>query len=228
MTYPKNPDSIVTKLFYPSGLTEKKIWEYYQENKNNIIEQNKNRNVMIFILLDDGSLVVRKRWKEVPIKLTPSNYDEILSGRSISVNSLMRPIESIAIVDVDSSNFEHNKEATKTVFRALSQKSSFIEECSIRYTGKTGFHIFCQLNKKMNINVIKIILKKLLINNNEVISKYTVQSKRGSTKPNIDLTSNRVGGGFITLGSLSIFGLRCMEVNPNNIMSFKQLDAKIK
>ena len=38
MGYPKNPDSIVLKnKYYPNGLKEIDIWNYYQKNKRNML-----------------------------------------------------------------------------------------------------------------------------------------------------------------------------------------------
>jgi hypothetical protein len=227
MPYPKNPNDIVLKnKYYPSGLKEEQIWKYYQDNKSKILEQTINRNIMLFILLDDGSLVVRKKWNDSSIKLTSSNYDEILSGRSISIHSLMRSSEDIAIVDIDGDNFDKVREATHDVYTTLTTKISFLQKCQIRFTGKTGFHIACYLKRKTNIDSIRTILQKILSTTN-LQDKYTIRSKRSSGTPNIDLFSNKLSGGFITLGSLSTIGLRCEEVSLGKLKTFSPNEAKI-
>ena len=46
-------------------------------------------------------------------------------------------------------------------------------------------------------------------------------------KVNIDLASNKYRGGFITLHSLSIEGLKCMEIKRSDLGNFIKEMAKI-
>ena len=56
--------------------------------------------------------------------------------------------------------------------------------------------------------------------------KYDISSKRTSGKVNIDLSSNKYRGGFISLGSLSVWGLKCMEIPRGKLMRFNQNEAQ--
>lgn len=227
MPYPKNPNSIILKnKFYPIGLTQLEVWQYYKDNKHQILEQTKNRNSMIFILLENGDLVVRKKWNHSPINLTSSNYDDIISGRSISVHSLINQMDDIVIVDIDGDDFNKVKQATYDTYIILTTKISFTKSCKIRYTGKTGFHIVCELKRKMNSAVMRVVLHKILLNTN-LTEKYTIKSKRSAGTPNIDLFSNKEGGGFITLGALSEIGLKCIEVDLGELKNFNEKKARI-
>jgi hypothetical protein len=42
------------------------------------------------------------------------------------------------------------------------------------------------------------------------------------------MAPNKLRGNYITLDSLSVMGLRCMEVDYNNLMSFDPRKAMIK
>jgi len=226
MSYSKRPETIVLKNeFYPRGLTEYQIWNHYQLNKSKILEQNKNRNMMMFLILKNGKFIVKRNVGEL-IKLTPSNYDTIISGRSISLHGLMNKVEDMAIIDIDSDNFLKNKQATKEIFELFYNKNSLVKDCKIRYTGKTGFHIACELTKKMNIDVIRMTFQKLIKASN-IADKYTIKSKRTSEKVNIDLYRNAFNVGFISLNALSIIGLKCMEVPYDKIYSFSKKEARI-
>jgi len=101
MSYPKNPETIVLKnSFYPNGLTEIQIWNHYQKYKSKLLEQNKNRSMMMFLYLENGKLIVKKKVGEL-IRLNSQNYDSIISGRSISLHSLMNKTEDIGVIDID-------------------------------------------------------------------------------------------------------------------------------
>ena len=51
--------------------------------------------------------------------------------------------------------------------------------------------------------------------------------KRSPGKPNIDLSPNKMKGAYIAEGSLSIWGLKCMQVPLKQLNSFEQWKAKI-
>ncbi len=68
----------------------------------------------------------------------------------------------------------------------------------------------------------------LFIIKSDLIKKYTVESRRREGIVNIDLSVNKMAGGFISLYSLSRIGLPCVEVDPKRIFKFKPEQVKIK
>ena len=44
---------------------------------------------------------------------------------------------------------------------------------------------------------------------------------------NLDLAPNKYRGGYITLGSLSVLGLRCMEISLRSVSRFRKESATI-
>ncbi len=218
--YPKHPNQIIIKnKFYPNGLTELDLWNHYQKYKTSILEQVKNRDIMIFIKIDDSILIKRKGKTTNFIRLNNNNYDDIITGRVISIHSAMKRYENIAVIDIDTDNFDKAKEAVIDCYNVLN-KFPIITDKRIRFTGKTSFHIFCTLSKKINIDSIRFLLKKIFINS--IISqKYSIEKSR-SSNVNIDLFRNTFRGNHIVLNSLSIIGLKCTEIPLNYINNFKR------
>lgn len=227
MPYPENPDSIVIKnKYYPNGLTEKDVYEYYIGNRNKIVDQVKNRDLMVAIFTDVNKYVIKKKHKGKPIKLTPSNYEEMITGRTVSIHSTMNNTEDICVVDIDSDDWNDAKIATFDTYDAL-MDIPFINSVEIRYTGKSSFHLFCTLPRKIKIDSIRELLETYLNKNKKIRSRYTIQKKRERGTPNIDLYRNVKGANFITIYALSIWGLKCIDVPYNKLKSFRQNDAKI-
>ena len=80
----------------------------------------------------------------------------------------------------------------------------------------------------MKIDDSKLMLERFLLGNRDITNKYTIAPKRTKGVPNIDLwASNKKNGAFITLHSLSIMGLKCMNVPINELNNFKARTARI-
>jgi hypothetical protein len=61
MAYPKNPDTIVLRnSYYPNGLREIDVWNYYQKVKRDILDETKSRDVMLGIMVDVNKPVLRR------------------------------------------------------------------------------------------------------------------------------------------------------------------------
>ena len=227
MSYPQNPGTIVIKnQFYPKGLQENDIFNYYIAHKNSILQQVRNRDVMFAIMIDVNKPVMRRKLNGRFIKLTNSNYEKIITGRTIALYSTMGFYEDMAIIDIDTDSFDEAKKVTPEVYEEII-KANFITDCEIRYTGKTGFHIICNFPAKININKAREMIESYL-KTTELTKKYTIAAKRTKGIPNIDLwATNKKNGAFITLNSLSIIGLKCMNVPINNLSNFMAKTAKI-
>lgn len=225
---PTNPDTVILKnQFYPKGLTELDLYNYYISNKNKILNQVKDREVMFFLGLEKNDPVVkRKTPKGKFIKLTSSNYKDLITGRTLSIHSTMKQKEDFGIVDVDSNDLRKSINATMEVFDYFKNIGD-IKNVQIRYTGKDSFHVVCSFHHFLNIDQIREYLKRVL--SNKFLGKYEIAyHKKLGSKINLDLSSNKYRGGFITLNSLSVLGLKCMEIDRFKIKSFRKEDAKIK
>jgi len=231
MSYPENPETIVIQNnFYPQGLKEIDIWNYYQKAKVNILRETINRDIMFFIMVEKNKAIVRRKNNSEFIRLKPVNYDTVITGRTVSLHSGMGLYEEFGIIDIDidpSDGFKWAKEVTYRVYDYVMDKIPIIKSASIRFTGKHSFHIKCDFGRKMKIDVIRFLLAKFL-RESELARVYTVEGKRRAGVPNLDMAPNKFKGNFITENSLSIWGLRCMEVPYSSLMSFDPRKAMIK
>jgi len=232
MSEPQNPSTIVIKnRYYPKGLTQQEVWNYYQKVKPQFLLSTKNRNLSALILTQINQPIIRrKNLGGTTIRLTPQNYNDVITGRTIGFYSAMSSYENIGIIDIDidpNDGFRWAKKATLDTFNYVMDKMPLVRKASIRFTGKTSFHILCEFGRKMKIDSIRFMLNKFF-QGSEIAKVYTIDFKRKPGIPNIDLSPNKINGNFITLHSLSIIGLRCMEVEYNQLMNFDPRQARIK
>ena len=229
MSIPKNPETIIIKnKYYPNGISELNIWNYYQKEKPRILNQTRGRDLMFFIVIALNDFIIKRKGYNGNsyIQFTNSNYDKIMNGRITSVHCGMKAYEDICVIDIDSDDFKKAKEATLDVYEAM-MKSPFVQTVKIRFTGKTSFHIHCTMVRKIKIKSIKYLVLKLL-KDSRLEDKYTISGKRSKGIPNIDLAPLKVNGNFICLNSLSVLGLKCMEVDYDRINTFSPHQAIVK
>lgn len=224
--YPEHPDTIIIQNeFYPNGLKEIDIWNYYQKNKNFILRETIGKDLMLFIATDLNEFIVRRRSKETPyIKLNPSNYDNIITGRTLSIHSTMEKTTYFGIIDIDIEDFKLAKEATKNVYEYI-KNAPFVDRIKIRFTGSTSFHLILNFKRILKIEYVNELIREYLEKEN--FENYTIKAKRTKGIVNLDLGRNIYKAGYITLHSLSVFGLKCMEVDINQLKNFNKDRAKI-
>lgn len=231
MARPENPETIILKnKYYPQGLREIDIWNYYQKVKPHMLKETKNRDLMFMIMVDVNKPIIRKKLGGKFIRLTPQNYDQMITGRTIAIYSSMALTEEFGIIDIDVSPTDSIRWANKAaydVYDFVMDRVPIIRTASIRFTGKTSYHIICDFQRKMKIDVVRFLLRKFLAES-EISKVYTVQAKRRAGVPNLDLAPNKHRGNYITLHSLSMLGLICMDVPYNKILRFDPNSARIR
>ncbi len=220
---PDNPNSVILlNEYYPKGLTQQQIYDYYMNNKNKVLNQVKNREVMFFFAVSKNQFIVRRKAADEYYKLTPENYEDMINGRVVSIHSTMSSNEEFGIIDIDFHIFDQCKKAAAEIYDYLFK--FYNKNLQIRYTGKQSFHIVYNFNRSYRIETVKDYLKDALHGLNK---QYIIGGKRSEEKINLDLSSNKYRGGFITLNSLSINGLRCMEIKREDLDKFVQNQARI-
>lgn len=231
MAYPENPNTIVLKnKYYPRGLREIDVWNHYQKYKREILKDTFNRDLMFFVFVDMNKSVVRRRGVGgKTIRLDPKNYDSIITGRTVSLHGAMKTIEEFGIIDIDidpKDGFRWARKVTLDVYDLVMDKMPFVSSASIRFTGKESFHIICNLGRQARIESIRYLLGNFL-RKSDLAKVYTVSGKRTPGVPNLDLAPNKVKGNYIVLNALSLYGLRCMDVPYNKLLTFDPLQARI-
>ena len=232
MSYPKSPETLVIKnMFYPAGLTELDVWNHYQRVKRDMLMEVRNRDVMVALMVDLNKHIFRRKGRgDSYIRLTPQNYDQAITGRTISLYPSMGQYEDFGLIDIDlhpGDGFNWAKEVTRNVYDFVMDKMPLVKTAQIRFTGKQSFHIKCSFARKHKIDSIRFLLRKFL-QNSDLSNVYTIEAKRRGNIPNLDLAPNKFRGNFIGLHSLSLLGLRCMEVPYQSLMRFDPRQARIK
>jgi hypothetical protein len=227
MSYPQNPETLVIQnKYYPKGLKEIDIWNYYQSIKNLLLKETLGKSLIVFFATDlNKFIVMRKNKTNGLIRLTPSLYDTVVSGRTISFNNVMNKTSNYGVVDIDTDNFKKAKDLVLELYDIFN-KEKYVNNIKIIYTAKDSFHLRIFFGAEYKIDYIKYKLEKTLTTSN---LKYavTVKSKRTKNIPNLDLQRNIYNAGHIALGSLSTDGLKCVEVSIKKLMNFRKEDAKI-
>jgi len=221
----KNPKSIVIKnQYYPNGLTEEQIFNYYMDNKSKILEYNENRYVMFFVAVDLNQIVVKRKINNNFIKLTKSNYEKIINGRIISIHSIMNKKENQGIIDIDHCN-SNCPFITLEIVNYLESLLNSNQKLLIQFTGKKSFHIIVKFTNSFNINKVRSYLMDIL----QLFSKkYDVgMTTKTSNRPKLDLSSNKVNGAFISPYSLSTYGLVSDFVTKKSLQNFNPKIFKI-
>jgi hypothetical protein len=184
---------------------------------------------MFVIMVDVNKPIIRRRSGPSFIKLTPSNYDEVITGRTLSIHSAMGMYENFGIIDIDidpSDGFKWAKIVTRDVYDFVMDKMPIVDSASIRFTGKTSFHIHCNFKRKMKIDTIRFLLRKFL-QDSDLSKKYTIEGRRHPGVPNLDMAPNKFRGNFIVLNALSEIGLMCMDVPYQSLMRFEPRQARL-
>jgi len=231
MGKPTSPETIVIlNKYYPNGLKEIDVWNHYQKEKSKVLRECQNRDVMIFVMTDVNKPVVLRKRSGSFIRLTSSNYDTLITGRTVSIHAAMSKYEDFGIVDVDldpRDGFSWAKEVTLRTYDYLMDKVPVIKSATIRYTGKKSFHVVCYFARKMKIDSIRFLLRKSLLDS-PLAKVYTIAGKRHPGVPNLDLSPNKFRGNFIVPGALSVWGLKCMDVNYSDVPTFNPYKALVR
>ena len=227
MSHPKNPHTIVIKNeYYPRGLREIDIWNYYQKVKIPLLKETLGKNIMVFFAVDENKfIVIRKNKSEGLVRLNMTDYDDVVSGRSVSFHNVMNKYSSYGIIDIDTDDFKKAKDLAVEIYQ-LFYNQKFVHDVKIIYTGKDSFHIRVYFNNDYKIDYIKDRLLSVL-NEAKLRNEYTIKARRQQNIPNLDLQRNVYNAGYIAINSLSVDGLRCIEIEPKKIRWFKKDGAKI-
>ncbi len=231
MAYPENPETIILKnKYYPRGLREIDVWNHYQKVKPKLLTETKNLDLMVVLMVDENKPVIRRRLANRTIRLTPQNYDELITGRTLSIHNSMGSISTYGIIDVDidpRDNFRWAIQAARDTYDFVMDKMPIVKKSSIRFTGKSSFHIICDFERRMKVDTIRFLLRKFLAES-ELSRLYQVAGKRKSGVPNLDLGRNCLRCNHIALHALSVWGLQCMEVPYTRLERFNPREAIIR
>lgn len=227
MPKPTNEKTIVLKnKFYPKGLAEIDIWNYYQDVKTKLINEISNRDIMLYIFTDINKFIIKRKVSSGNLKLNLSNFDDVITGRTVSVHTSLNRFEDLIILDIDTDNFNLAKIATLELYEYFIDNFPIVRKIEIVYTGKTSFHLRLLFKRQFNIESLNLLVSRF-ISNSPFSKKYLINKKRNKNMVNIDLGRNCFKCNHITPYSLSEFGLVCTKLDYKDVKGFT-VNEKVK
>lgn len=234
-SYPKHPDQLVVKKneFFPEGVKEIDVFNYYTGIKNKLIPELKGRDLFVVMAISPGNeLYLRhpynKKTEFIRIN-SVKDFEKYHTGKTVEYHRTSSTITDEVVFDIDpgpKATFDSIKDVVVQCLDFIKKQDDFKGQPEVRYTGKRGFHITGYLKDKKNISSIKKDIEKRLdkeFKNSEKIVIAT--NKPEGKKVNIDLSPMKVDGGHIAPYSMRIAtGLCCKPVS--NLKNFDKEDAK--
>ena len=229
MPYPEHPKTVVIQnSFYPGGLSELKVWNHYQKYKNIIISEIDGNAVTLWIFVDINQSIVRRKVLNRPFTIVKSNYDSVLTGRTVSISTELRNMSPIIIIDVDPGTGVTELQTKECVRNILDSSVSHLSQIIKKRIISTarGYHIYLYLDKAMNIRAIRNMVIKLL--NMDFRDTYLINSKNPKANEiNLDLTPISPRGLHQVPYALCRNGLMAMDVTTY-LTGFNRRSARIK
>ena len=213
MGAPKHPDTIIIKnKYYPNGMNQQKIWDYYQSNKMKIIKACSGSPVILFIYLDGGIMIVKRRTKLGPILLTKDNYNNILHGRVVSLSMEIKSPTNYWCIDIDrpkNIKMQNIKECVNDIINFY-KEDKLVKNYKV-FLSANSFHVYGYLNFPIDIDTARRVLEKKLMYK---FTKYAI-NKKGTNLINLDFSPMYPMGSHPVPYALSRNGLIYMDVTKN-------------
>ena len=215
MSYPKNPTTVLFRNeFYPKGLREIQVWEHYQKYKKQIIKEAANRPIILFMYIDDEYIIKRKDSRGI-IKLTESNYDELITGRTVSMSVESGNKPNYVCIDVDASKkvAERLKQtAVADIIHSEFGRSDIFKKPRVTLSANS-YHVYFYMNQRMYVDDLRIFTEKKLAM--EFGGTYLINKRTHGNKINFDLTPVYKRGSHTLPYALNHNGLICMDVTKD-------------
>lgn len=217
MPIPKHLNTVVVKnKYYPGGLTEGQVWSHYQKNKPEILKEINRKPVTLFIYTDINEWIVKRKLFNSSFTLDNSNYTSVLTGRTVSISAEQGKMTEFWIIDIDpgpSVNEMLLKDCITDLISSTIFKIPTVKGMRIISTSK-GYHFYILLKKKMNIDVSRRILFKMLTS--EFTGKYLINKKSPKgPEINLDLSPTSFRGSHVVPGALTRNGLVAVDCTRN-------------
>jgi len=233
--YPKHPDTIVVESeYYPGGLTEKDVWDYYDHEKEDIVAELKGHNVMLVIKANGEIYRRHPDSKEEFIRIdSVEDFDHYNNGRTIEFHKVVGEQTDYGYVDIDPKEevpFDEAKRIASDVADLLSEQED-IDQVELAFSGSRGFHIYPHYKQPKPPDDARGELRELLGSYIEESGdeKLTTGVTREPDVIRLDTSTLKRMGSLRVPGSLNVrTGLRCTPVSREELARFRKESAKIK
>jgi len=159
-SFPNNPFDVVAKnKFYPQGIREIDIYNYYMSNKSKILKWIGNRDVAFRIRINDRSTVIKRKMNGRPIKLNDMNFKDIINGRTNVIYVEQPNPTDYFVIDIDPGanlGMKHSEATARFLLKEFNNKFELLT------TSTTGLHYIGYVNKKQDIDKLRSKIEALL------------------------------------------------------------------
>ena len=198
---------ILKNEYYPNGLNELDIYNYYQHNKELILRGAFQKRLFLFLFTKLNEYIVIRKLKDQYIRLNTDNYNSIFNGRvvSASIESEDDTNHIIIDIDVDKNVNERTKKSFAnevSIFLANKYKNNEIESIKI-FSSANSYHVHAFLNYKTNREELK---DDIIDSLDKYLPDYRVNKKGKTNIPNLDLTPMNNRNGYPIPFSLNLNG----------------------
>lgn len=205
----KNPDTIIIQnLYYPNGLTEIQIYNYYQNIKSELILNSLNHDILLFLFTDLNKYIVKRKDENGNnIRLTHENFDRIIAGRVVGINIIVKPILTYICIDIDPgyNTSENDLKICIEKLIILYNKYNNFKYYKI-FNSSKGYHFWYFLKQPIKTEKAKDFIYDLLLKEN-LEHSYNINRKKKDKIINLDFSCINNNGNHPIIKSLNRNGL---------------------
>lgn len=170
-------------------LTREEIRNYYFKNKDKILKEIKDKQVMLYIGTGKNQNILKRNHNEKSIIITnadsdksgnPDNLIYWADRRLLSVHRVLGTKTKLGFVDLDIHNFSKPKTLGYAKKLSLILKKEFNVSPIIFESGGAGYHVEFELEKEIDIDFLRNKLKDLLDEFNKDFNGFTTGIVSGS------------------------------------------------
>lgn len=220
---PSRPDApvVAANEWYPNGLTEMGVWEYYQNTAARLADDLVTAPAVLVVLVPDrgGQVVLRKNPKTgQPFKLSTSeDVIALNNGRYVEFHRMVGHSTDRLWVDLDPKP-DYPWESVVACAKSCADMMAGLtgaDNVSVNFSGARGFHIYGQLGKPMDVDSARQVVEETL--ERDVVPNFPKTSVGQTSTPDsmrLDVSTLHNTGSLRAEWSLnSRTGLVCMNVD---------------
>ena len=228
----EHPDTIVIppNEFYPQGLTEQRVADYYEKMRDRLVSQYKEYELdgMVKLVADSGETVMKRHAMRLD---APEEFDKANRGRTIEFHFAVGTQTRMAWVDLDPKEefpFEDVKDVA--IDLAVEMGKALGDQVSVRFSGRSGLHVVALLPEPRDTKAVRQEVQKLVRQYIEQKndSRLTDQFTEDPSQMRLDYSTLHATGGLRMPWSLAHpTGLICLPLSPDRVKMFRKEEATI-
>lgn len=232
-----HPDTIIIppNEYYPKGLREIDIHNYYQSVAPKIVNQYADNGLegLIVLKVEDGLVMRRHAHIEAMDITSEEALADVNRGRTVEFHFAVGPTTKLAWLDLDPKEEFHIEDAKKVATELIPRLEDLSDVLRVepRFSGKTGFHLICHLHSSINTDEARQMMKDVAetyIQKTDQMDTLTTKATDNPRMMRIDYSTLHDAGGLRLTHSLAYpTGLICMSLGPEQLRNFQKTDALV-